>query len=589
VCFGILKFYNYEKTSLKSVFIIAIVAVAMIGVTVPSVYATSGEIFLEKNEFVLYGDGSMVNFSVTGEIFDSVYFPQLEIMIDDVVFQTIDIFPNKNSIFSIIGLDKDWSHGEYIVNLKYKNEILDSKSFTIIRDNVVEKEIRTDENMHETFESFVEVEIDKLVLENNSLETIWISGNFPSSQFGNEIKFSLYHPDGTIESIGKINHAHDDYFEIPIVGIDKFWMPGEYQIIVDYLDQQLSTSFTIENDFVLSSLSKTHMFDKESSGSFDLSFEKVDEHVILKIYGDVRTNDSEIKLVINSDNSIIYEANLPLSDGYFYDNVILYDYENDVPWENIGYEVNAFVEENIVDTKTFSFDESLIFSSNDQVMNLEMIFSDNVVNFTNELEIEISEYDSKEITLSGNIPNYLSNNIIDVNIDTPSGDILESHLRASANGDYFLPVQVTDSWISGTYVVSLIFNDAVQDVIEFSVLNHKYNDAQKVVNETSENLDESLEILELEHYDVIIDNNHIEKNILFTQPFDSTLQRVPITIVTPDGSEIYESTYRSKTGDLQKWVNIDHTWDSGDYFVYYIENKIPNILGTFHITNVALD
>ena len=88
---------------------------------------------------------------------------------------------------------------------------------------------------------------------------------------------------------------------------------------------------------------------------------------------------------------------------------------------------------------------------------------------------------------------------------------------------------------------------------------------------------------------MIIDNNHIEKNILFTQPFDSTLQLVPITIDTPDGSEIYEFTYHSKTGDLQKWVNIDHTWDSGDYFVYYIENKIPNILGTFHITNVALD
>ena len=561
----------------------------MIGVMVPSIFATSGEIFLEKNEFVLYGDGSMVNFSVTGEIFDSVYFPELEIMIDDVVFQTIDIFPNKNSIFSIIGLDKNWSHGEYVVNLKYKNEILDSKSFTIIRDNVVEKEIRTDENMHETLKFFIETDVDKLVLENNSLETIWISGNLPTSQFGNEIHFSLYHPDGTIEEIGKINHGHVDYFKYPIVGIDKFWMPGEYEIKVNYLEQELITSFTIENDFVLSSLSKTHMFDEESFGSFDLSFEKVDEHVILKIDGDVRTNDSEIKLVINSDNSIIYEANLPLSDGYFYDNVILYDYENDVPWENIGYEVNAFVEENIVDTKTFSFDESLIFSSNDQVMDLEMIFSDNVVNFTNELEIEISEYDSKEITLSGNIPNYLSGNIIDVNIDTPSGEILESHLRASTNGDYFLPVQVTDSWISGTYVVSLIFNDAVQDVIEFSVLNHKYNNAQKVVNETSENLDESLEILELEHYDVIIDNTKIKKNILFTQPLDFNSQHVRITIVTPDGSEIYESTYHSKTGDLQKWVNIDHTWDSGDYFVYYIENKIPNILGTFHITNLALD
>ena len=561
----------------------------MIGVMVPSVYATSGEIFLEKNEFVLYGDGSMVNFSVTGEIFDYANYPELEILIDNVIFQTVDIFPNKNSIFSIIGLDKNWSQGEYVVNLKYKNEILDSKSFTIIRDNVVEMEIKNHQNMSETLESFIELDLDKLVLEEHSDETIWISGNMQSSQFGNEIKFSLYHPDGTIEDIGKIYHGHTDYFEIPIIGIDKFWMPGEYQIIVNYLDQQFSTSFIIENDVVLSSLSETHMYAEESEGSFDLSFEKFDQHVILKINGDVRTNDSEIKLVINTNDSIIYESNLPIFDGNFYDNILLYDYEKDMSWENTEYEINAFVKQDIVDTKTFTFDESLIFSSNDEVMNLEMIFSDQVVNFSTKLEIEISEYESKEITLTGNIPNFSYGTALDVDIETPSGEILESRLLTSANGDYFVPIILDDSWESGTYVVSLLFDDVIQDVLEFSLTNHKYNDAQKVDNESSEILNESLEILELEHYDVIIDNNHIEKNILFTQSFDSTLQHIPITIVTPHGSEIYEFTYHSKTGDLQKWVNIDHTWESGDYFVYYVVDDIPNILGTFHITNGALD
>jgi len=569
--------------------IIAIVTVAMIGVMVPSVYATSGEIFLEKNEFVLYGDGSMVNFSVTGEIFDYANYPELEILIDNVIFQTVDIFPNKNSIFSIIGLDKNWSQGEYVVNLKYKNEILDSKSFTIIRDNVVEMEIKNHQNMSETLESFIELDLDKLVLEEHSDETIWISGNMQSSQFGNEIKFSLYHPDGTIEDIGKIYHGHTDYFEIPIIGIDKFWMPGEYQIIVNYLDQQFSTSFIIENDVVLSSLSETHMYAEESEGSFDLSFEKFDQHVILKINGDVRTNDSEIKLIINTNDSIIYESDLPISDGNFYDNILLYDYEKDMSWENTEYEINAFVKQDIVDTKTFTFDESLIFSSNDEVMNLEMIFSDQVVNFSTELEIEISEYESKEISLTGNIPNFSYVHVLDVDIATPSGEILESNLLPSANGDYFVPIILDDSWESGTYVVSLLFDDVIQDVLEFSLTNHKYNDAQKVDNESSEILNESLEILELEHYDVIIDNNHIEKNILFTQSFDSTLQHIPITIVTPHGSEIYEFTYHSKTGDLQKWVNIDHTWESGDYFVYYVVDDIPNILGTFHITNGALD
>mgnify|MGYP001453296220 CR=1 FL=1 len=574
---------------MKSIFIIAIVAVATIGVMVPSIFATSGEIFLEKNEFVLYGDGSMVNFSVTGEIFDYAYYPKLEIMIDDVVFQTVDIFPNKNSIFSIIGLDKNWSDGEYIVNLKYKNEILDSKYFTIFRDNVIKKEIRTDENMHETLESFIEIDVDKLVLVNNSDETIWVSGNLASSQFGNMILVSLHYPDNSIQTIGKILHGHDDDFEYPIIGIDKYWMPGEYKIKVNYLEQELVTSFTIENDFVLSSLSETHMFNEESSGSFDLTFHKLDEYVILKINGDVRTNDSEIKVIINTNDSIIYESDLPIFDGNFYDNILLYDYEKDMSWENNEYEINVFVKQDIVDTKTFTFDESLIFSSNDEVMNLEMIFSDQVVNFSSKLEIEISEYESKEITLSGNIPNFSYLNVLDVNIVTPSGDVLQSTIRTSSNGDYFLPVIISDSWESGTYVVSLMFDDVIQDTVEFSVNNHKYNDSQKVGKVSSKILNESLEILEIQHYDVIINNNKIQKNILFTQPFDSNLQHVPITIVTPNDSTIHEYTYHSKTGDLQKWVNIDHTWESGDYFVYSVENDIPNILGTFHITNMALD
>ena len=572
-------------------FIIAIVTVAMIGVMVPSGFSTSGEIFLEKNEFTLYGDGSLVTFSVTGEIMDYTHRPTLEIVQNDLVIQSVKLYPIKNSLFGVIGLDKNFSAGEYFVNLKYKNKILDTKSFTITRDNIVEKQTKIHENMNDLFESYVQITRDEFVINNNSDESLIVSGNIVSTQFGNLISILLHHPDSTIEKFGTVTQSKDGFFNYPIYGIDKYWKPGTYTVSVNYLDHSpLTVPFVIENDWILSSLSKSHTFSDESSGSFDLSFDKLDKHVILKIDGDVRTNDSQIKLVINSDDAIVYENDLLLSEGNFYDSIILYDYENDVTWKNTQYQINVLVDQNQVETKTFTFDESLIFSSNNQVMDMELIFSEEVVNFSNKLEIEIFEKTSEEITLSGNIPNYQLGNLIDVHILTPSGEILKSALRASADGDYFLPVIITDSWISGNYVVSLIFNDIVRDTLDFTVLNHKFDDKQIISNETSpENIVESTEILELEHYDVIIDNTKIKKNILFTQPFDSTLQRVPITIVAPDGSEIYEFTYHSKTGDLQKWVNLDHTWDSGDYFVYYIENKIPNIMGTFHITNLALD
>ena len=563
----------------------------MIGVMIPSGFSTSGEIFLEKNEFKLYGDGSLVTFTVTGEIVDYTHRPELEIVQNDLVIQSVNLVPIKNSLFSVIGLDKNFSAGEYFVNLKYQNKILDTKLFTITRDNVVEKQTKIHENMSDIFESYIELTRDKFVIINNSDESLIVSGNIVSTQFGNPISISLHYPDSTIEKLGAATLMRDGFFNYPIYGIDKYWKPGTYVVSVNYLDHSpLTVPFVIENDWVLSSLSESHAFSDESSGSFDLSFDKLDEYMILKIDGNVRTNDSQIKLVINSDNAIIYEHDLLLSDGNFYDNIVLYDYENDVPWKNTQYEINVLVNQNQVVTNTFTFDESLLFSSNNPVMDMELIFSDNVVNFSNELEIEIFEKTSEEITLSGNIPNYQSGNLIDVDVLTPSGEILKSNLRASADGDYFLPVIITDSWISGNYVVSLIFNDIVRDTLDFTVLNNKLDNEQLVSNETPpENIVESTEILEIPHYDVIINNNKIEKNILFTQPFDYNSQHVRITIVTPDGSEIYESTYRSKTGDLQKWVNIDHTWDSGDYFVYYIENKIPNILGTFHITNLALD
>jgi len=563
----------------------------MIGVMIPSGFSTSGEIFLEKNEFKLYGDGSLVTFSVTGEIMDYTHRPTLEIIQNDLVIQSVKLYPIKNSLFSVIGLDKNFSAGEYFVNLKYQTKILDTKSFTITRDNVVEKQTKIHENMSDIFESYIELTRDKFVINNNSDESLIISGNIVSTQFGNLISILLHHPDSNIEKLGTATQMRDGFFNYPIYGIDKYWKPGTYVVSVNYLDHSpLTAQFVIENDWVLSSLSESHAFSDESSGSFDLSFDKLDEYVILKIDGNVRTNDSQIKLVINSDNAIIYENDLLLLDGDFYDNIVLYDYENDVPWKNTQYEINVLVNQNQVVTNTFTFDESLLFSSNNPVMDMELIFSDNVVNFSNELEIEIFEKTSEEITLSGNIPNYQSGNLIDVDVLTPSGEILKSNLRASADGDYFLPVIITDSWISGNYVVSLIFNDIVRDTLDFTVLNHKLDDEQFVSTETSpENIVESIEILEIQYYDVIINNNKIEKNILFTQPFDSNLQHVPITIVTPDDSELHEFTYHSKTGDLQKWVNIDHTWESGDYFVYYVVDEIPNLLGTFHITNLALD
>ena len=138
-------------------------------------------------------------------------------------------------MFSVIGLDKNFSAGEYFVNLKYKNKILDTKSFTITRDNIVEKQTKIHENMSEIKE-FIQVEPSKVILDNNSNESILLSGHIESSYFGLPLNFFLHPPDGTPELIGSVHLPPDGNFNYPLIGIDKHWSSGKYEISVQLVD-----------------------------------------------------------------------------------------------------------------------------------------------------------------------------------------------------------------------------------------------------------------------------------------------------------------------------------------------------------------
>ena len=58
-----------------------------------------------------------------------------------MVIKTVKLVPVKNSLFTVLGLDRDWHSGKYFVNLIHQNELLDSKPFHIFRDNLVEDKI----------------------------------------------------------------------------------------------------------------------------------------------------------------------------------------------------------------------------------------------------------------------------------------------------------------------------------------------------------------------------------------------------------------------------------------------------------------
>jgi len=400
----------------------------------------------------------------------------------------------------------------------------------------------------------------------------------PSSQFGNKIKFSLHHPDGTIEYIGKITHGHVDYFEYPIIGIDKFWMPGEYQIIADYLDHQLSTSFTIENDFLKYPMEKEKLI-----GSFTLSSEISNNFTILEIIGNVESDESQIILQILQGENILFEDKLPLNENSFETKTVLYDYVSNAPWSPGDYRVFGFIGDESFYSDVFRLDEQNLSVFEISQMDIFLNFESEVQKMVDTDKITISYGEEKQIILSGIIENISSTKIVEVHVVNPDGLVDISHIYASSDGTYYMPIIIDSSWISGLYTAYVTSDDFVDEPSSFEVINN--------VVTTNEILDEEVsEIIKdnLKNYVVTLDSSKSLESIHFyieVAPFSTNF---PITISLNDEIIRTEFIYSANEGFIHYYLLLDDSWDSGNYVVSYIENNVSTSFGTFEIINTKI-
>ena len=575
---------------LKSIFIIAMVSFLMIGILVPNISAdatrtqnfdgnsvdssASGKIILSENEFKLFG-GTTIIVPVVVEMNDFIFKPTLEIIHNDVEIQNIYFFSQSDTFQTVIALNDNWDSGVYEINLIYQNNILDTVSFVISRDNEVVTATVVHESQFKNIEPFITITPSAVLIGNSSFETLSISGHVSDLKFGHKIILEIIDPDGNITyDVGSVTSegAFTGYLLV-----DKNWDSGKYVLNAKYLDgNPVSTFFTIEN-----SSQSTILEESKLIGTFAVSAETSHDYTILGISGNVDTDESTMILQITKDGIVMFEDNLSLDDGSFETNTVLYDYALNKPWTFGDYEISGLIGNDSFHSDTFTLDEQSfsVFEISD--MNLFLNFENGVEKMVDSDEIIISYGEQKQIVLSGILENYSSGSTVDVHLVDPNGNDTISSIHASSNGSYYMPIIIDDSWVSGSYTAYVTYLDFIDDSSFFKVINNAMIPKEIILEkETSEII-----LQNLKNYSITLDSSQSVGSVHYVATMDYYSTVTPIIISLNDELLKEEFTHVSKDGLIDYYLLLDETWVSGNYVVSYVENNVSIPIGTFDIFN----
>ena len=591
---------------MKKILIITLIAVAIIGIMIPNVDAywvngveyTSpgyvppaisepvafedntkdpnayGEIILSENEFKLYR-GSLISFPIFIEMNDFIHNPTLNIFYDDVLTKVTYPRSNGDIFQSVISLNDNWKSGTYEIKLIHNNKILDSDSFVIKRDNETFLEHIVDKNIFEYVDPNILSSPSKVSVDSYSREIISITGHTGDSNNSNPIILEILTPDKNVIS-SSASPTSDGFFSHKIM-VDKHWISGEYVVTGKYLDHKLtSTTFVVENiwkEFVPT--------ESNLVGTFDITSEISNNFTILSVDGTIETDESEMILSISKGEDILYQDTLALNQKLFETSTVLYDYDNNVPWEYGEYRITGMVGEQSFHSEKFILD-GMSFSGLELLsINLFANMASGVEKMVDFAEIEINSGDEKQIILSGNIDGYIQAYVLDVHLIHPDGTDEISHLYGSSDGSYYMPINIDDSWNSGSYTAYVQFRELMDDASTFKIINNVLNGSEISLQQKTEEI-----ILEdIKNYSVSLDNSQSVDSVHYVATMDYYSTKTPITISLNGESLKEEFTYVSDKGLIDYYLLLDETWISGNYTASYVENNVSIPFGTFEIFN----
>ncbi|MBT4326168.1 MAG: hypothetical protein HOD60_04575, partial [Candidatus Nitrosopelagicus sp.] len=534
----------------------------------------SGKIIQKQNNFKLYG-GNLIPVTIFVEMNNFIHNPTLTIFHNEILIKTIYPRSGGNLFQSTIGLDDNWKSGIYQINLNHQNKVLDISSFVITRDNESFEEKIFHESMFKSIEPYISVNPSKVILDSHSFEKISVTGSVNSQNSGHNVDVKIITPDDRIIS-HSILTTSDGIFSYEII-TDKNWISGEYIITAKHVhDELLSDTFVVKNNWQEIQSHETNVV-----GSFDISSEISRDYTILSISGNIETDQKEITLNISKDGDILYEDSLILTEKFFETSTVLYDYEQNIPWEYGEYQITGIVGEESFHSEKFILDGQAISPLNFENVHLFLNMGTGLESMVDFSEIEINSGDETQVILSGTMDGYVEAYVLDVHLIHPDGTDEKSHLYASSNGFYYLPIIIDDTWVSGTYTAYVQFREFMDDASTFTVINNSIKD-----DSVDLELIESEIILEdLKNYVIILDNSQSVDSVHYFTTMQSYSGKTPITISLNDELLKEEFTYSSDDGLIDFRLLLNPNWNSGNYTVSYIENNVSVPFGTFEIFN----
>ena len=318
-------------------------------------------------------------------------------------------------------------------------------------------------------------------------------------------------------------------------------------------------------------------------GSFTLSSESSNGYTILGITGNVKTDESEMILQISKDDIVLFEDTLSINNNLFETNTVLYDYDSNTSWVTGDYRVSGLIGDESFYSDVFRLDEQNLSVFEISSMDLFLNFESEVQKMVDTDKITISYGDEKQIILSGILEDYILQSIVDVHVVNPEGVDVISHILASSDGAYYVPIIIDASWISGDYTAYVVSGDFVDEPSSFEVINNVI-----VVDETLEEEIPEIIVDELKNYLITLDSSKSLESVHFSTKVKPYSAYLTVSISLDDQIIKNQSVFTGSDGILDFYLLLDKSWDSGNYSVSYIENNSSIQLGTFEIINIQI-